>query len=345
MNSYNVAAFNSIKTVKESLTERFSSNQLVNVLDDLLLNALTSIAQSCDYLDSMSSSCLVWYNTNTRRKISSLPKDKVLQLLMIYPIAETKSKVRILKKLRLERNIRFFLIESFMQEALKYSDLEVKMLKTKDEVEYRLLRDKMHSIQTTLQAKYDVGAIYRQVKFWYDQAIKFRNQIMEKYMRHTAMSASMYFKSASNRLDLSDVVQNFQLALNKAINKFDQRKGTLTSYINHWLRHARSAAHGSTHEYGIAYVIPGNVRKDMASGENAHPVNIFVPMHTDSSVEEIASEVLNPEEVSERDSEIDLIRTLAKQADPTGLLRMQLGIEEILCKEERNMLYSSLAHR
>lgn len=340
-NSFNVAAMNRIKTIKESLEDRYSSSQMMNVLDQLLHNGLSALAEGSDFINSMLASCLVWYNTNTRRKISSLPKEKVLQLLTLYPVVSVEEKSRILRKLRFERNVWFYILEAFCQHGEKYADLELRMLKTKDYFEKKAIQSKLFNIQRSLNVHDSVTALFYNVRFWFQQAVKFRNQIMERYMRHSAMKAHSYYRAGSSRNDLADVIQNFQLALNKAVNKFDQRKGTLTSYINFWLRGAQSAGNTSTHEYGIAYTIPSNVRKEMAKGENAHSVNIFTPIHDNKSVEDMHSDDPTPEENAERESDIVSIRRIAKRVDPHGLLRIRLGIGEVLNEDEKKLLHAA----
>lgn len=340
-NSFNSASINSLKSVDETLSERYSSSQLMNVLDGLLGHALDELVRNTSYIDIMMASCLSWYSGNSRRKISSLPKAKVMYLLAIYPILQSsQQKIKVLHKLRLERNIRFYLLESFLKYAAEYNELEIRASQTRDTMERSAILNRMVSIRNATGAGDNIGLIGCRVLYWHANAVRFRNQIMEKYMRHTVMRATSYFRSveSNDRMDLSEIVQNFQLATNKAINKFDQRKGTLTSYINHWLRNAQTPSGGITHEYGIAYSIPASVKRGMASGTSNSPVNIFVPIHDESSAHEVASEDLSPEEVVERDSDIQRVRRLAKLADPSGVGRIRLGIEEVLSDEEIRVL-------
>lgn len=336
-NSYNSTSINVIKAVSESLHDRYSSSQLINVLDDLLGNALDDIVRNTSYLDSMIASCLTWYSGNSRRKISSLPKQRVMYLLAIYPILSSpQQKIRVLRLLRLERNIRFFFLESFLRHADEYRVLEIRAAKTKDMVERSAILNQMLRIRGVTRSNDNLSLVGCRVRYWHSNAVKFRNQIMEKYMRHTVMRATSYFKSLDNndRVDLSELVQNFQLALNKAINKYDQRRGTLTSCINHWLRNAQSLSGNMSHEYGIAYSVPASVKRRLACGTSNSPVNIFVPIHGESEAHEVATDDLSPEEVAERDSDIQRVRHLAKLVDPLGVGRIRLGIEELLSEQE-----------
>lgn len=338
---YNVASFNSLKSVKESLSERYSSNQLMNVLDDILGYGLRVLIENTNFIDMMSMSCLTWYSGNSRRKISSLPKPKVMYYLALYPVLNQRQKIKILTRLRLERNIRFFLLETFLTKAEEYVKLEVEACKTKDLMKKSVLLERMHVLQSGTGVQGSMSAVYHQVKFWHQLAVKFRNQIMEKYMRHTVMRANAFYNSSPELKDLQDVIQNFQFALSKAIHKFDQRKGTLTSYVNFWLRNAQNPTGGLTHEYGIAYTIPASVKRGHASGTSTHPVNIFATIDDDASALEVPCDTLNPEQSIERDSEINRVRKLAKIADPVGCARLRLGIEEVLSPDEIKLLQSA----
>jgi uncharacterized protein YejL (UPF0352 family) len=170
--------------------------------------------------------------------------------------------------------------------------------------------------------------------------------IMEKYMRFVMMEAQMFHKQQREHnphlnFDIEDLAQNFSLAVNKAIDKCDAQQGTLTSYIKNWIKDAKGNPQ-LRGEYGIAYTIPASQRRAMAQSTNNKAVNISVSID-DEELQGLRSES-NIEEEYERKRTIDLVRVLAKRADPTGISRMFLGIGEILLPEELRQLETQVSN-
>ena len=166
---------------------------------------------------------------------------------------------------------------------------------------------------------------------------------MEKYIRHTAMKANSHYRTETTRFDLNDVSQNFMLSLNKAINKFDQTKGTITTYVNHWLRDAKNPGPNFTHEYGMAYNIPVAMRRAMATNKGVFTANIAVSLDDEEDhIHSLSCPSLNPEQAAEANDSATRVRILAKRADPTGLARIKLGIEEVLNPYELALLRTAM---
>jgi hypothetical protein len=160
------------------------------------------------------------------------------------------------------------------------------------------------------------------------------------------MEAQMFHKQQREHnphlnFDIEDLAQNFSLAVNKAIDKCDAQQGTLTSYIKNWIKDAKGNPQ-LRGEYGIAYTIPASQRRAMVQSTNNKAVNISVSID-DEELQGLRSES-NIEEEYERKRTIDLVRVLAKRADPTGISRMFLGIGEILLPEELRQLETQVSN-
>jgi hypothetical protein len=167
---------------------------------------------------------------------------------------------------------------------------------------------------------------------------------MEKYTRHALNKADSYYrtvyKGMADRVDLSDLVQNFILGVNKALSKFDSRKGALTSYINNWLRDAQTSS-GFEHEFGVAYQFPSTMRRFYQK-----PIHVYtsIDLHKDEAddqqdeqaytINKVLVDADTPHTVNEEQDMLHSIRRLCRHADPSGLARLTLGIEEELNKEE-----------
>lgn len=326
------ASIQATKTVKESMQGRWTDSQMMTTLDHLLMLALEPIIRHTRFLDRNMPAMLCWYATNTGRKISSVDKEKVLHLMNLYLLADsTSDKVLLFKRMRLERNIMFFLIQRFLKLTSEYPKLEVAYAK-KRLPRYRV---DMEHIEELVGAGPVLGRIVQRVRSWETEATKFRNQILERFMRYAMMQAQRYC-AENPRADPEDVTQNFLVAVNKAVNKMNADKGTLAPYAGSWITNAKhSPSH--PHEYGIAYSISPHAKRAVAKG-TMQLVNISSDFESD--------EVLNcPDATDEmeritEDDRAARVRKLAKVADPEGYGRRELGIEEVLSASERLLIRS-----
>lgn len=323
-------ALDSLKRVKEQLGHNYTSFQLLSVLDQLLWKSMWPILRTTDYFDRVLANVIGWSATNPRRKLSSLPKDRFNTYAAAYLVADTpKVKLRILKKMRIERNILFYVVARFL-EVMR----DVPPAKPSQKVVNAL-------------AVFDHEGLWfaaRESDYWHQQAIAFKGMIMEKYMRFVMMEAQQFHKQQRQHnphlnFDLDDIAQNFILAVNKAIDKCDAQQGTLTSYIQNWIKDAKGNPQ-LRGEYGIAYTIPASQRRAVAQSPKNKAVNISVSIDSDE-LQHLRSES-NVEEEFERKRTVELVRLLAKRADPTGISRMFLGIGEILEPQELKQLETQL---
>lgn len=325
-------ALDSLKRVKEQLDQNYTSFQLLSVLDQLLWKSMWPILRTTDYFDRVLANVIGWSATNPRRKLSSLPKDRFNTYAMAYLAADTpKIKFRILKKMRIERNVLFYVVGRFL-EIMQ----DVPPARPSQRIANAL-------------AVFDYEGLWfaaREAGYWHQQSIEFKGMIMEKYMRFVMMEAQMFHKQQRDHnphlnFDIEDLAQNFNLAVNKAIDKCDAQQGTLTSYIKNWIKDAKGNPQ-LRGEYGIAYTIPASQRRLMAQSTNNKAVNISVSID-DEELQGLRSDS-NIEEEYERQRTIELVRKLAKRADPTGISRMFLGIGEILRPEELRQLETQVSN-
>jgi hypothetical protein len=178
------------------------------------------------------------------------------------------------------------------------------------------------SMETAFQAIHETKA-------WYTQALEFRSMIAERYYRLVVNNASMMYNSNPERYDIEDIAQNFLVAVHKAIDKCDHRRGTLTSYVQKWILDAKTSY--GYHEYGISYVIPKSKRLAIATKVDTTTNNLSMSMEDDTILN---LEADNLELDFEKKQMMDRVRILARHADPIGFARMKLGIKESLTQEE-----------
>lgn len=166
----------------------------------------------------------------------------------------------------------------------------------------------------------DLYSAINTVRVWLKHADDFKNMLLEKYLRLIVTHAQTYYKSNNSNLKLDDTIQNLVVYTSKALDKYDVRKGTLATYIQRWLQHAKNVS--VVQEDGIAFLLPAAKRIEIA--------NFSVPLDN--------AEVLEVEYECGENVELDSLRRrvqlLAKLVDPTGLGRLSLGISEVLSREE-----------
>jgi hypothetical protein len=278
-----------------------------------------------------------WYSTNQRRKITTLEKGQFIARCVAFGLARSETKSKVYRRLFIERNLTIILVSEWLDLTRELVDLQVtltadpKCEETRSRYTYLcwLLR---------ITDEDRLFTAYRTARFYFDQALDFRDQIAEKYMRMVTVQASMHFKeqrdSAGSRQSLNDVAQNFMLAVYRAIDKCDYNKGTLTNYVERWLTNAKTT-NTFRHEVGTAYTIPSGQRKMLATGESCFG-NFAVSLDSEEA-KEAESEHNQEADLIRRDT-INQVRKLARSVDPTGLGRLSLGILESLNDNEIRLL-------
>lgn len=311
-----------VKSVKESMKGRWTDQQMMSTLDHMLKLALEPIVRYTKFMDYQLPAVLHWYATNTGRKIAMSDKERTLyHLVLWFSCGSTKDKVRLWRSLKFERNITFFLAKQFLAITESYLDLELQQALSPTEER----AEQMYNLEQTVGGSTNLGRTIQTVRYWVREASRFRNQILERFYRHAMMQAYKYHLG-NPRSNFDDVCQNFLMAVNKAVNKLDSDKGTLTSYANRWITNAKHSP-VVPHEYGISFTLSPHLKRAVAKGESQL-------MNISSSLEQEEVELARYEhdilEQLEREDEVMKVRRLAKIADPYGLARRELGIEEYL---------------
>jgi len=309
-----------LKKTNEKLKKNYSTSQYMDVLDTLLYNTVASIFNSTNYMDSFVSGILHHFTENGRRKISAHDKKNFSIAAVAFLFADQERKSSIYKKMKIERSLTNTAVRNFLEVTRPYAMYKAKYAETLDSNYLVKMKDIESQVEYT--GEIDMLAIIREVNYWHKKYCEFKNMILQKYMRLITKQAQAYYSHNNSKIDLDDLIQNYVLYASKAIDKLDQTQGTLTSYIKVWLNHATNIT--SSNESGIAFVLPPAKRRECKVN------NMSVPMD--------ATEVKNLEVCISGDleniSETRRLRKLARLADPIGLARLSLGIQECLTKEE-----------
>jgi DNA-directed RNA polymerase specialized sigma24 family protein len=242
-------------------------------------------------------------------------------------------KIQLLRTLHLERNIYYAVIQDFLKTYTPVRKALNRYVKThlRGAPSLKALAT-YHNVLTREGASQDVYAAIPTVTYWSKLALQMRDMIVGKYTKFALNRASLHYRNQGAKIDFEDLVQNFMAAAYKAVDKFNPERGTLTNYITNWMMDARSR---SDHEYGTAYDIPRSKKAQIARHED-NTVNISTSLDADS-VREVASGYDVEEDFIQK-SEVAMVRRVAKLADPTGIARFMLEIEECLSPAEVALL-------
>ena len=259
-----------------------------------MYNSLQNILFNGTWLDDRLSRILNWYSEKALKKISGCDRSKFkIYILKFLLSIDKKRKLETLIKLKIDRNILLGLIDFYLKEIDYIFTLHVNSLN--DEA------IDLYLIDNTNYTK-DLYLIARDIRNYRDDYLKFKDLIIEKYTRLALIHAQKTYATVNYRVDLDDIVQIYLMHVNKAIDKYDSDKGSLTSYVQKWFMNAHS------------YILHHS--------------------RSNSNMDEFTEDTFNNYEAEElklnNEDENYFIRKLAKLVDPKGYGRLALGIEEIL---------------
>lgn len=336
----NSAIIQSLKTVKEKIGSNYTSGQLFSVLDKMLYRAVDPLIRHTRFIDRALAIVLAWYAQNHRRRISNHSKKKfTVHVIAFLASADPDVRCKLYRKMKLERNITFFLVQHWLRIIGPWRELHVQAC--------RGLLHRQQERELLIQCCVtDIGPIWGVIgtaQYWLDNAASFKHRMIEKYMRLVMVEAHTHWKMQRQnnphlQLDLEETAQNFLLAVIKAIDKFDASQGTLTSYVKDWFKNARITMQHRG-EYGIAYSIPHSKKTSIATKQDGITRNISVNLDSPEAQEVEADN--NIEQRIQHTQELTRVRTIAKASDPSGVGRLLLGIPEVLNDSELRLLLTA----
>lgn len=292
-------SFQHLKGVRERLRLNYSSAQYAEVMDVLLMRAIEPMARQTRVLDQLLPGVAAWASHNPSRKISSvLDKHELLHLLCLYPLAPARSKARMLTNMRLERSILAYALDLFLGacDSLPghWPDMHPPELAVA--VGWRLSGDDQRDCTS-------LWALWSEVRYWYDLYLDFRGQVAEKFTRLALMRA----RETAMILDhpsLDDVIQQYLMAIQRALDKFDPALGSLASYIGQWFLDARTTC-----------------RRDLG----APTVSLDQLMDDGLELGGVSADVMTTIITKQ---EIERVRQIARVVDPIGFGRLALELDE-----------------
>lgn len=312
-----------LKKVDEKIKDNYSSAQYMEVWDTLLYNALDPILKCSNIADIIISDVLHFYTENHRRKISSLSKDDTFTAIFLFLVAPKEAKLKRLKAIKFERSILRLIISTFLDKTNNYQELHVALAQCPTKRQPKILIPLIEQ-SIALNKEEDLFLAINTVNFWNEQAADFKNQLLEKYTRLIVTTAQQFYETNNSRMRLDDVIQNLFLFSSKALDKYDSSRGTLTTYVQSWMKHAKNVS--AVQEDGTAFLLPNMKRSSVH--------NVSVSLNDEEALQvEDESNTMDLDSIALQRR----VQLLAKVADPLGLGRVHLGISEILTTEERRL--------
>ncbi|WYW01732.1 RNA polymerase sigma factor [Pseudomonas phage vB_PpuM-Voja-6] len=297
-----------------------TSAQMFGLLDDLIGRALLVIFQTTLIADEVVATTMSWQMMNKRRKLSSFSRGDVVSLMAGFlSVKDPQEKLTLFFDMQLERTMYHAIIEAFLERTEGYDGVCLELASATKANYHTLVRSKSEieaSVRYT--GHRDLWSARRQVIMWYGLANELRKLIAKKYSRWLFSKVRKEVTMSKIKVDINDMAQNYMLATLRAINKYKVSKGTFTSYLEFWVKDAKTS-NEFNHYLGLAYYVPS-----VEAVEGEGQTNLYTGMD-DPSVEEVS--VPSYEEAIVEQNSTDRIYQLCVYADPVGYARSAFNLD------------------
>lgn len=322
--------------------KNLTGEQIQQILDVFLYKALEPIVLYSNVFDHQVSYVLSIVSSNRKRKVSSLDRDVVIDLLCSFLFESTGvEKYELLRKARIQRSFIHMFISRYLLKFSDYMDMYKAFLLAKGKKK-KMLRDDLDAIATLAGCKrrQHLFVILNLSTAYLKQFYAYRSSVCENYLKQSSLEAKEYTSTNGVNSDFHDVRQTILKAILIAIDKYDSDRGAFTSYLKWWIKNALTSK-TSEHEYNISYTVPQAQRKKIAehaTGYLNYSVSLDELSDDDSgtvkSLHAVIGDDTDHSEDIERVQENLLIRKIAKLADIRGCGRLHLDIGEVFTETE-----------
>lgn len=304
-------AFAALKNINEQIDSNLTSYQWLSTLDYFIESALDPIVTAHPhYLDNYFAKVVAWQTNRPSVKFSRNDKSTLPALLFNSLTTENQEKRKFQKAMMFNRGVLFGAINSYLETVKPFLDLHDPSAKIKKKrriflIEIYRQRVSPHLYSGSLQAAY-----------WATKAFKFKELIVQKYVRLALMSAKRTYEQVGYKIKLDDIVQTYLVYLSKAIDRCDSRQGVLTTFIQTWFYSARA-----------------EIQKAVADDSNSSSYEEMIEngVFADVTLPDCKYEALQH------------VSAVAKDIDTEGTHRHALGIPEFFTSSERKILLQAKA--
>lgn len=251
------AVFNSLKISRETIPGNMTSFQYLGALDELISKALAPILESSTFAHAFVASLFGWQEQNFRRKLAFGNRREALSKALEFLVAPQEERVEAFRKIMLERGVRVELVKAFLastETAHKAAHFDISIREEGEDQPHfeERCRFLLQSARDSVECP-NLIQVRRQAEYWLEQAMGFREMILQKYYRLCLVTAQRdYSQHFSCSVPLDDVIGTYLLATMRAIDKCDIRRGVLTSHIQNWFLTARESVGKSRSSNSVA---------------------------------------------------------------------------------------------
>jgi hypothetical protein len=317
-------SFAHIKSVAEQLPNNLTTMQYLGALDILLFKAVRPILVCSSFVETFLPCVLAWQTFYTKRKVSNSEKNDLSGTITLLILSsDIDKKMKHLQQLRLDRAVLFTMIDRWHKSMVAVNAAENSLTPNPKNME--ALRD-----DACIRGDTTSHVHYMQSVYWFSQACSFKSMILEKYARLVSMRAQRDYQELGHKVRLDDIVQTYMLMTSRAIDRCDQNRGVLTTYVNHWFKTAKA-----------------KIIQDYLSNFQEHLASDILPESQDDKdtpMERLMNDAdmwqASIEDTLTRYDTIDRVRALSRAVDPTGYGRLLLGVQHVLSDAERMRLRS-----
>ena len=305
-------AFESLKTIKESITTNYTSLQYLQTLNHFLWKALTPIALECpEFFKGYLCKIVARQTLKASAKFTSNERQKLPTQLFNCLRADGEKMVDLAKDMHVNRGLLFGFISFFLNRLEDYRKMHESALLT---VRTRSLCWQIER-SIGLRENGELYAAIKEVEYWSAKARKWKEQIVEKYTRMALLQAKATYRDYNYVVKLDDIVQIYLLVVSRAIDRCDSRHGVITTFMQSWFKSAKS-----------------EVAK-LAEGHQDSSYEGLIEEHGDA-VHDLLGMVM-PDQSAEMWQHVAYV---CRQVDPEGLVRTALHIPQYVSLKHRRLL-------
>ena len=325
--------------------DNLTGEQIQIILDLFLYKALEPVVLHSKLFDTQVSYLLNLTTGNRKRKISSIEREVVIELLASYlVVTDRREKFEIIRSARIERSFVHTFLSRFQSHNAEFMERYRAYMQVTNHKQRTIMREQLDTMarQAGCDSREDLYTIMSLVDGYLRNFYAYRSVVVDHYVKMASKQASTYIETnPAMNYDFKDVRQNILKSVLVAIDKYDSDRGALTSYINWWILNALTCG-TDEHEYGIAYTIPQTQRKKLANGTSGE-VNFSISLDgmanddDENNDRNLHSSVSSDDKIDhdiERSETDDVIRYLVKSVDCRGTARLILDIGEYFTADE-----------
>jgi hypothetical protein len=294
--------------IKQSTSEKLSSQQEFTILNELLIRALIPIETNTSVYREFLAEII-----STITLIRRGSNDELLSACF-YGLKGEPSARKIIET-GIDKEYIFKFLEKISRLGKELEEAQVKqVVRRADRIDYKNLKI-IYDIKSQLGESSLIAMSIRTSIYWYELALKHKESIIDHYMRLLLKTASRISHASGGRVEMENAFPEAYIAASQAVDRFRVDKGVFASFISGYLKGSTRVA--STQALGLA--APGS---RVASSE---------ALQTDSLSEELDFIDENAIIVSDNDSiMIKNISAIAEDKDVKAALMLSGIVPPVL---------------